>query len=120
MRINIDDTEVSDEMVCRFVEGTSIPEEDQAILAKMSADREFACEVKDLMDALEDLSKMDEKEWATEKEYPYASAAFASFAKEGMGNEELLFGGVSKSVDDSADDFLDSYDEAEEDGKEHK
>lgn len=115
MRINIEDIQVSDEMVCKFMEGMSTSDEDRMILAKMRIDREFAREVKDLMEAMEVLSEMDEKGLSGKEDYPYTTAAFASFATRDSDYEACPFSSSTKSTDDLANDFLDGYDEEEMD-----
>lgn len=110
MKINIEDIKVTDEMVCNFVDGTSAPEQERMILAKMRIDREFAREVRDLMDAMNAIPDMEE-DGVTREEYPYAAAAFASFATDGADQKDYLFSSSPRSADDLADDFLDSCDE---------
>lgn len=119
MKINIKDINVTNDMVCKFVDGTSTPEVDRMILARMKIDSEFACEIRDMMDAMNALSEMsEEEERLSELEtYPYRAAAFASFAGLGASERGSSYSAPTKSADDLADDFLDGYDDEEEENE---
>lgn len=115
MRVNIQDICVTDEMVCNFVDGKTTPEEDRMILAKMKIDPDFACEVRDLMDAMNVISELKPDEVLTKKEYPFAAAAFATFTKLDNNEDYPFLIQSTKSSDDLVDNFLDQYEEDEGD-----
>lgn len=114
MRVNIQDICVTDEMVCNFVDGKTTPEEDRMILAKMKIDRDFACEVRDLMDAMNAVSELKPDEVLTKEVYPFAAAAFATFTKLDKNEDYPFLIQSTKSSDDLADNFLDQDEEDED------
>lgn len=114
MKIKAQDViHVTTEMLCNFVDGKTTPEQDRGIFVKMKIDPAFAAEVQDLMNAMDDIGKVEQVDRVGE-EYPYTAAAFASFAEQDPDGEELNAYLSVRALDEFANRFLDEYEENED------